>query len=43
MTAQVLRVRDFVIVGLFLLLAPASSPAEVTRVDIQRREDVLGG
>ena len=43
MTAQVLRVRGFVIVGLFLLLAPASSPAEVTRVDIQRREDVLGG
>ena len=43
MTAQVLRIRGFVIVGLFLLLAPASSPAEVTRVDIQRREDVLGG
>ena len=43
MTAQVPRVRRLAIGGLFLLLAPASSPAEVTRVDIQRREDVLGG
>ena len=43
MTAQGPRVRRLAIVGLFLLLAPASSPAEVTRVDIQRREDVLGG
>src|SRR5712692_4749751 len=43
MTAQLPRVRRFAILGLFLLLAPASSPAEVTRVEIQRREDVLGG
>jgi hypothetical protein len=37
------RAYRFAILGLFLLAAPASSRAEVTRVDIQRREDVLGG
>src|SRR6266852_5514933 len=43
MTTQISRVRHFAILGLFLLVAPSSSRAEVTRVDIQRREDVLGG
>jgi hypothetical protein len=43
MTTQGSRVRRFAILGMFLLLVPASSRAEVTRVDIQRREDVLGG
>ena len=28
---------------MFCLLAPAASRADVTRVDVQRREDVLGG
>jgi hypothetical protein len=35
--------RRFAVVAVFLLFAPAVSRAEVTRVEIQRREDVLGG
>ena len=35
--------RRLALVGLLLLLAPARGGADVTRVDIQRREDVLGG
>ena len=43
MTTVMPRIRRFAILGLFLLLAPAPSRAEVTRVEIQRHEDVLGG
>src|SRR5260370_12878138 len=43
MTTQKSCVRHVAILGLFLLVAPSSSRAEVTRVDIQRHEDVLGG
>jgi hypothetical protein len=43
MTAQGARARRLAILGLFLLLVPASSRAEVTRVEIERREAVLGG
>jgi alpha/beta hydrolase family protein len=35
--------RFALVVGLMLLVAPAVSRAEVMRVDIQRREDILGG
>ena len=43
MTKRIVRARHLAIVALLLLLAPASGRADVTRVDIQRREDVLAG
>lgn len=43
MRAHFSSVKRLGIVGLFLVLAPSSGRAEVTRVEIQRREDVLGG
>lgn len=42
MRQQVSRVK-LAILGLFIFIAPSPGGAEVTRVDIQRREDVLGG
>ena len=43
MTTRIIRPRRLAIAGLLLLLAPALVRADVTRVDIQRREDVLAG
>ena len=43
MRAQIFRIRRVALLGLSLALAPSPGRAEVTRVDIQRREDVLGG
>jgi hypothetical protein len=43
MNAPMTAVRRLAVLGLFLLLAPAPGRAEVTRVDILRREDVLAG
>jgi hypothetical protein len=43
MRTQVSRASRLAILGLFVAIAPSPGRAEVTRVDIQRREDVLGG
>lgn len=43
MSTRILRLRRTVFAGLAIVLAAASSFADVTKVDIQRREDVLGG
>lgn len=40
---RTLWIRIVMSVVMFSLLAPAASRADVTRVDVQRREDVLGG
>jgi hypothetical protein len=38
-----MRIRAFALLGLGLISIPIPARAEVTRVEIQRREDVLGG
>ena len=43
MRAHVSGISRSALLGLALALAPSPGGAEVTRVDIQRREDVLGG
>jgi alpha/beta hydrolase family protein len=43
MFAQISGKRRVALLGLSLALAPWPGAAEVTRVDVQRREDVLGG
>jgi len=42
MHAQMFGGRRAAMLGLSLALAPSPGRAEVTRVEIQRREDVLG-
>jgi hypothetical protein len=43
MPAQIVLMRRVALLGLSLAIAPSPGAAEVTRVDVQRREDVLGG
>jgi hypothetical protein len=43
MRAHSAHSRRFLVVLLFVLFAPVAAHAEVTRVDVQRREDILGG
>ena len=43
MTTRLLKLRRVVLLGCAVLLAGSSAFAEVTKVDIQRRDEVLGG
>jgi hypothetical protein len=43
MRAQVLKVRGLAMLGLLMAVAPPPARAEVTRIEVLRREDVLGG